>query len=267
MKTVLLCGVSGGMGLATTKALIQAGYEVVGLDIVPPKEMEHLDFFPSDLADLSSIEEAFAAISKKYKEFDAIIHQAGIYDTDSLVEMEDDSIHKIFDINFYSVVRVNKLFLPLLKKDGRIIITSSELAPLDPLPFTGIYGITKSTLEKYAYSLRMELQLLGYKVIVVRPGAVDTGLLDVSIKRLNRFKNKTMLYKDNALRYERIVSSVESKNIPPEKIARLVLKVLRKKKPKYVYSINRNKLLKLFSLLPKRFQNFAIKSILTKHKD
>ena len=42
---------------------------------------------------------------------------------------------------------------------SRIIITTSELAPLDPLPFTCIYGITKAALEKYAFSLRMETNL------------------------------------------------------------------------------------------------------------
>ena len=49
--------------------------------------------------------------------------------------------------------------MPLLKKGSKIIITTSELAPLDPVPFTGSYAVTKGALDKYAYSLRMELQL------------------------------------------------------------------------------------------------------------
>ena len=75
---------------------------------------------------------------------------AGVYMLDSLVEMETESFKKIFDINVNGVFLVNKIFLPLLKKDSRILITTSELAPLDPLPFTGIYAITKSALDKYA---------------------------------------------------------------------------------------------------------------------
>lgn len=62
----------------------------------------------------------------------------------------------------------------MLANGGRIVITSSELAPLDPLPFTGLYAITKSAVEKYAYSLRMELSLHGISVSVIRPGAVNT---------------------------------------------------------------------------------------------
>ena len=81
-----------------------------------------------------------------------------------------------------------------MHKNSKIIITSSELAPLDPLPFTGLYGISKSTVEKYAYSLRMELNLLNIKVAIIRPGAVKTSLLDVSMKSLDDFCNKTKLY-------------------------------------------------------------------------
>ena len=64
----------------------------------------------------------------------------------------------------------------MLKNGSKILITTSELAPLDPLPFTGIYAVTKGALDKYAYSLRMELQLLGMRVSVLRAGAVDTGI-------------------------------------------------------------------------------------------
>ena len=141
-------------------------------------------------------------------------------------------------------------------------MTSSELAPLDPLPFTGVYAITKSTIEKYAYSLKMELQLLGIDVSVIRPGAVKTGLLNQSISSMDKLCEKTKLYKDNTNKFSKIVNSVESKNIPPIKIAKKVKKVLNAKKPKYVYSINRNFLLKLLNAMPKRFQLWVIKKLL-----
>ena len=79
----------------------------------------------------------------------------------ALVEMSEERFSRIFDINLFGLYRLNKEFLPLLKKGSKIVITSSELAPLDPLPFTGIYAITKAAVEKYAYSLRMEMNLLG----------------------------------------------------------------------------------------------------------
>ena len=74
---------------------------------------------------------------------------------------------------------------------------------LDPLPFTGIYAVTKAALDKYAYSLRMELQLLGIGVSVLRAGAVDTGMLGASTDALDRFYDSTRLYTCNAERFKR----------------------------------------------------------------
>ena len=263
MKYVILSGVSGGMGLATCKKLIENGYHVFGLDIKAPKEeIKELTFIKTDLRDSKSIEASYIEVSHKVKEIDAIISMAGIYDVNSLVEMSEEAFIRIFDINVFAIYRLNKIYLPLLKERGKVIVVSSELAPLDPLPFTGIYGITKTTIEKYAYSLRMELQLLNKQVIVIRPGAVNTTLLDDSTSGIKRFSNSTELYKYNANKFMDITNKVEAKKISPEKIAKLTYKILKKKKPKYVYKINRNKLLLLLNILPDRLQNYIIRKIL-----
>ena len=181
---------------------------------------------------------------------------------DSLVEMSDEDFCRIFDVNLRGVFLINKVFLPLLKEGGHILITTSELAPLDPLPFTGIYAVTKGALDKYAYSLRMELQLLGISVSVLRAGAVDTGMLGVSTDALDRFCENTELYTCNADRFKRIVNRVEARHISPERIATKALSILEKKSPAFAYSINRNPLLLLLNALPKRMQLWAIRMVL-----
>ena len=263
MKYIVISGSSGGMGLQTVKKFTSDGYFVFGLDINDPnQEINNFKFIKTNLRDESSVINAFNEVSKITKELTAIINMAGIYDLNSLVEMSEADFIKIFDINVFSIYRLNKIFLPLLIEKGKIIITSSELAPLDPLPFTGIYGITKSTIEKYAYSLRMELQLLDKYVVVIRPGAVNTTLLDVSTTRIERFTNETKLYKYNASKFKKITDKVESRKVSPIKIANLAYKIVNKKKPKYVYKINRNPLLLLLNALPKRLQNYIIRKIL-----
>ena len=133
---------------------------------------------------------------------------------------------------------------------------------MDPLPFTGIYAVTKGALDKYAYSLCMELQLLGISVSVLRAGAVDTGMLGASTDALDRFCDRTALYSCNADRFKRIVNSVEARCVPPAKLADRALRILNKRKPAFAYSINRNPLLLLLNVLPKRLQLWAIKMIL-----
>lgn len=259
---VLITGACGGMGLAACELLTNCGHSVCGLDISEPKGAHAWRFLQVDLAREAAVAAAAEKLSQEGAAFDAIIHHAGIYDLNSLVEMPEEDMKKIWEANFFAAARVNRLFLPLLAPGAKIVLTSSELAPLDPLPFTGIYGITKTAVEKYAFSLRMELQLLGYRVIVLRPGAVNTSLLGVSTARLEAFRRSTTHYQYNAERFCRIVNSVEAKSVSPEKIAQIDRKILRRKKPRYVYNVNRNLALRLLNRLPARMQTAIIRRVL-----
>lgn len=261
MKNILITGACGGMGKATCRLLIEKGYKVIGVDVQSSIDLP-ITYYQVDLTNINQIQSVFNSVCKNYEKLDAIIHFAGVYKMDSLIEIEEEKLVQIFNVNVFGVYRINKTFMPLLKKGSKIIITSSELAPLDPLPFTGLYATTKATLEKYAYSLKMELQLLGIDVSVIRPGAVKTNILDVSIKELDALCDKTNLYKTNTKRFKKIVESVESKYVEPIKIAKLAQKILSAKRPKFVYNINRNFLLKVLNFLPKRLQLYIIKRIL-----
>lgn len=262
MKAVLVTGAYGGMGRATVQALAEQGYTVFALDknIDPPQE----GIIPirADITDGSSVQQALEAVCAHTEKLFAIVHFAGVYILDSLAEMDAEAFDRIFRINVHGAFLVNKTFLPLLQSGSRILMTTSELAPLDPLPFTGIYGITKSALDKYAYSLAMELQLLGIRVSVLRAGAVNTGMLGVSTDALDRFCKNTRLYTCNAERFKRIVDKVEARNIAPRKLAKKAVRILEKKSPRFAYSINRNPLLLLLNALPKGLQLFIIKMVL-----
>lgn len=265
MKKILITGASNGMGKATAEYLSKKGNLIFALDIIQSPKTENIFPIKADVTDFESIKNAFKEVSTQTDSLDAIIHFAGIYKMNSLVEIEEKDFEKIFNINVFGVYRINKIFLPLiLKNKGQIIITTSELAPLDPLPFTGLYAITKSTLEKYAFSLRMELNLLNIKVSVLRPGAVKTAMINSSTSALEKMCEQTKLYSYNTKKFEKIVNSVESKMIEPEKIARLVEKILLSKKPKFTYSINANKYLKILNKLPDKLQVNIIKKLLTK---
>lgn len=264
MKYVIVTGAYGGMGEKTIQFLKEKGYEVFALDQKVKEKEEHVYPIQVDVTKIESVQNALKEIEKITNEVTAIIHFAGVYMLNSLVEMSEDDFKKIMDINLYGVYLMNKTFLSLLNKGSRIIITTSELAVVDPLPFTGIYAISKTALDRYAYSLRMELQLLGIHVSVIRAGAIQTGMLGVSTQALDRFTEETQLYSCNAKRFHQIVDKVEAKCVSPTKIAELVNKILKKKKPKFAYQINRNFLLKLFNILPTRMQFWAIRKVLKK---
>ena len=262
MKCVLVTGASGGMGKATTEILVSSGYFVIALDKYEPEKRDGVFPIACDITDEQSVLEAFAKTREITDTLFGIIHFAGKYILDSLVELEGEALEEVFDVNLFGACRVNRIFLPLLSWGSRILITTSELAPLDPLPFTGIYAVTKAALDRYAYSLAMELQLLGIRVSVLRAGAVNTDMLGASTDALDTFCQKTKLYSCNARRFRAIVDRVEARSISTKRLARRAVKILEKRRARFNYSINPNPLLLLLNILPKRLRFFIIRKLL-----
>ncbi len=143
MKDVLITGAYGGMGRATADLLAGQGYRVFALDRQVEEPRGAIVPIQADITDEESLRAALKIVSGCTNGLYAILHFAGIYMLDSLAEMEAEAFRRIFDINMQGAFLVNKTFLPLLATGSRILITTSELAPLDPLPFTGIYAVTK----------------------------------------------------------------------------------------------------------------------------
>ena len=262
LKYVLVTGAGGGMGGAAVNMLTAEGYTVFAMDLKAVPEREHVIPLVADVTDSCSLQKAVEFVRDITDTLHAVVHFAGRYILDSLIEIPENAFTNAFDVNVFGAYRVNKAFFPLLHKGSRIVITTSELAPLEPLPFTGLYAITKSTLDKYAASLRMELQLLGIAVTVLRPGAVRTEMLGVSTDQLDSFCDSTKMYSCNANRFRKIVDSVEAANVPAETVAKKLCRIIHAKHVLPVYNINRNPLLLLLNMLPKSVQGWAIRKIL-----
>lgn len=262
MKDLLITGANGGMGRAAVDLFVSRGYRVFALDRDACAPRENVIPLRADVTDETSVSEALRSVTAATDELCGIIHLAGVYMLDSLVEITPEAFERAFRVNMYGAFLINRTFLPLLKKGAKIILLTSELAVRDPLPFTGLYAVTKTALDQYAYSLRMELQLLGISVSVLRAGAVDTGMIGESTRQLDAFCRHTTLYAFNAKRFRQIVDSVEARKIPPAGIARRLFRIFSRKKPGFAYSVNRNPLLIMLDMLPKRARFFMIKKVL-----
>ena len=115
MKSVLITGAYGGMGKETTKLLRNLGYKVFALDIKTEEIPNNVIPIQCDITSESSVINAFETVKSHTDELYAIIHYAGIYMLDSLVEMETESFKKIFDINIPGdspMERRNSLLFP-----------------------------------------------------------------------------------------------------------------------------------------------------------
>ena len=260
---VLVTGASGGIGYAVTEYLAKNGIIVYACDVREREFLnENINFFPLDVCDEDAIQAAAARLRAEEVNFDAIVNIAGIFTIDSFLEIDTKTLKKLFDVNFFGTVLVNKHFHSLLKKEGRILITTSEVAPLAPLPFNSIYSTSKTALDSYSQGLRQEVNLLGQKVVTIRPGAFNTNLAQGSLEKTKELTDKTVLYKGQSKKFYTLVKSFMGKPQPPEKIAPVYYRALTAKRPKLIYSKHLNPLLILMNILPKRLQCFAVKTLL-----
>ncbi|MBQ8322498.1 MAG: SDR family NAD(P)-dependent oxidoreductase [Clostridia bacterium] len=259
--SVLVTGAAAGIGKAVAEYFLQNGHTVYALDVRLPEVGEA---FEADVTDEKRLREVKAALEEKGAELDAILNFAGVHTMGSFIEEEYSAIKRLFEINVLGAVLVNKTFHSLLKKDGRILITSSEVAAGAPLPFNGIYNVSKSAVDCYAHALRQELNLLGQKVVTLRPGSVETALAKGSTAATEKLCESTRLYKAESRNFRVLVERFTGKPMKAERLAAFVYKIVRKKHPKYVYTKNRHFGLALLALLPKRLQCFAVKTLVKK---
>lgn len=264
MKNVVITGGASGMGRATALKLAKNGYNVFSLDIKETSEqIANITQLKVDVTNMQSVQNAFDYVSSKTDKLDAVINFAGIIMMNSLIEISEEDFVKIFNINVFGAYRVNKVFFPLVKNgNGKIIITTSELASNKILPFNAIYSISKKALDAYSQGLTMELGLLGVPVVTIRPGAVQTPILKDSNKEMQELNDNTQLYKNTITKFKTIVDKEQGSAISPEKIASLVYKILNRKKPKHVYSKNISKKLKLLNMVSTKTQVKIFKAML-----
>ena len=259
---LLITGAASGIGRAVCKRAIECGHEVYALDIAQVEGPCGAACYRADITSSDSLLAVRDALAAQGTVFDAIITVAGIHAMASLVEDDFALTEHLMDINLIGTMRTVHAFHPLLRAGGRVVIVTSEVGTLEPLPFNGLYSISKCALESYAQALRQELGLLGQRVVTIRPGAIETPLAVSSIDATERLAERTELYRSQAARFAGIARRFMGKPISPERLARLIVRVCEKKRPRLAYSKNRSAGLVLLNLLPKRAQCAVIRLLL-----
>ena len=198
-RHALVTGANKGIGLAITKGLAQLGMTVWmgmrdrarGEEAVSRLRDQGLDvrFLRLDVADDTSVNNAFSALEAGTGALDVLVNNAGIAsDTARLPsQMWLKDMKSLFEVNLYGPVRVTQAALPLLKAApaARVVMMSSGLGSLtlikDP---TSIYSsvnlmdytASKAALNAVTVSFAKELEPFGIKVNAADPGSVRTDI-------------------------------------------------------------------------------------------
>ncbi len=268
MQSVVVTGVSTGIGWGTLKVLTSKGIHVFG-SVRKSEDAQRLTdefgdrFTPLifDVTNEQSVREAAAKVSNQINGNNllGLINNAGIAKGGPLMHQPIAEFSKQIEVNLIGQLIVTQAFLPLLGtnstfkgKPGRIINVSSVGGKIAS-PFLGAYSASKFALEGFSEALRRELILYGIDVIIIGPGSVVTPIwdkaeqMDVSAYENTEFAASSKKFLDYALEKGRSGYSAEA-------VGNLILKALTVAKPKVRYPIVPNHLFDwaIARLLPKR---------------
>lgn len=261
-KYFLVTGAASGIGAAVCERLLSLGHHVIALDIKRSVSYGEMRFFEADITDENSLLAVKDTLARENVLLDGIFDIAGVHVMVSLAEGDLARMKRLLEVNLMGTMAVNRVFYPLLARDGRILIVTSEVATLAPLPFNGLYSVSKAALDAYAQALRQELNLLGQKVITIRPGAIETPLAKGSMADTEALAAQTVLFRRGADRFARIARKFMGHPMKAEVLARLICRAALVKHPRLVYHKHKNAGLVLLGALPIRLQCAVIKLLL-----
>ena len=241
--TVLITGAAKGLGRAIAKKFLESGWEVIGLDKASfDYSHDGLTVYDVDITDMGRLKQIRADLLDRKVTISVLVNNAGFFKFFPITDSDPVELERIFSVNALAPMQMINIFRDdLVANQGRVIQISSENVKLSGL--FQPYPSSKIALESLSTAARQELKLLGVKLIMIRPGAIKTELLEWNHPQSNTYRH----YVD---RFIRQANSKMSGSIPPEKVADLVHIAATTRKPKKIYNINHNRWLSVFSLLP-----------------
>jgi NAD(P)-dependent dehydrogenase (short-subunit alcohol dehydrogenase family) len=268
MQSVVVTGVSTGIGWGITKVLIERGFRVFG-SVRKTQDAERLSkefgerFVPLlfDVTDEDAVQAAAQGVREQMKgeTLFGLVNNAGIAAPGPLIHLPTEDFRHQLEVNLVSVLIVTKAFVPLLGTDrslrgrpGRIINMSSVSGKSGP-PFVGAYAASKHGLEGFSESLRRELQLYGIDVIIIGPGPISTPIWDkAEAADIAAYANTD--YVESARRAREYMIRNGKNGLPPEKVGEVVWQALTSPNPRVRYAVVGRDFLRRFiqGLLPKR---------------
>jgi short-subunit dehydrogenase len=246
-KVALVTGASIGIGFETSITLARNGFRTFAtmrdlsrsktIRAAAKKEKLPLSVVQLDVNRYESVLTAVHRIFSNTRRIDVVVNNAG-YGLFGAVE--DLSMNKIigqFETNFFGVVRVIKLVLPIMRNQGNgTIVNISSMVGRAAMPLNSVYVASKFALEGFSESIRYELRKFGINVVLIEPGIVRSKFFEnllMTAHNTPKSPYSAMVEK----RLARFKSISETNSSSAIDVAATVLKAVESEKPNFRYVI------------------------------
>jgi len=253
--SILVTGVSTGIGNGITRQLVRAGYHVFG-SVRKRRDAARLSkefgsaYTPLifDVTDGKAVTRAAALVKKALgpDKLSGLVNNAGVAVPGPLLELPVSEFRRQIEVNLVSVLVVTQAFFPLLRSrsdaGGRParIINISSVAGQIAMPFLGLYAASKHGVEGLSDSLRRECMMYGVDVVVIDPATIATPIWSKA-EKFDFSPYSRSPYLEPMKRMLKALPESGRNRTPPERIGRLVVGIFRAKRPRVRYIIGRGK--------------------------
>jgi serine 3-dehydrogenase len=181
MKTCLITGATAGIGAASARAFVGAGWRVIGTGrreerLQALQEELGAAFLPLsvDMQDLHGLED-LARLEGEWGAVDCLVNNAGLAPPMAdLQNSEWDPLKVVLDTNVTGLVALTRALLPRLIAAKGVIINLSSVAGSYPYRGGAVYGATKAFVRQFSLMLRNDLAGTGVRVTSIEPGMAET---------------------------------------------------------------------------------------------
>lgn len=173
MKTVLITGISRGIGKEISKKFSAKGWNICGCYKTnkPDFKLPNSLFLQADISNHKEVKELFKKALDKYGKIDCVINNAGITADKTILKMSDKEWESVINTNLNGVFYVLKEAMAAMKKEkqGSIINISSRAAFKSNIGCSN-YSASKAGVIALTRTAAREAGRFGISVNAVFPG-------------------------------------------------------------------------------------------------
>jgi D-sorbitol dehydrogenase (acceptor) len=187
-RHALLTGAGGGIGLAVTLAYLSEGARCTVADIAAQPSAgfveavapfgDAVQYVQSDVTQLSSIDALIAQAESRFGPIHAVFNNAAVFDMAPLLESNEASFDKLFNVNVKGMFFVMQKVLARMVAQGTrgSVINMSSQAGRRGEALVSHYCATKAAVISYTQSAALAMAPHHIRVNAISPGVIDTPM-------------------------------------------------------------------------------------------
>lgn len=192
MKVTLITGASGGIGEAFARRLAAEKHNLL-LVARSEEKLRRLcaeltaqhgitaQYVALDLTEPGADGRLFDETHNRKLEVDWLINNAGIGSAGDFMRLDLGSELAMIHLNVTALVALTHRYLqPMRERKRGTIINVGSMAGFQPIPFMAAYAATKVFVRSFTEAIAAENQPLGIRVMLLVPGATETGFFDAA---------------------------------------------------------------------------------------